>query len=178
MYFAHLEIRYLDKSHINSQYFIQFFSISAHFQDSASDNKFNEHDNAYNIFDFKRQNGRKDFPYIVMVNSDNSERNSIFCITRFVDKEINNFKYNGYHIRLSIDLPDYDAYEMFFPDYNEFPMLRELHGRAVIVKGPSRSYWFRGIEKYYRQDKITCQNTRDAHEKHDSAVVDNPIREF
>ena len=53
---------------------------------------------AYHILDFYHQLGTKENPHIVMADHVFAERNTPFCITRFENKEVSNYAYNGYHV--------------------------------------------------------------------------------
>jgi hypothetical protein len=66
-----------------------------------------------------------------------------------------------------------NAWKAFIPTSKEFPKLAPLIGRAIMVKGPSRSYWMSDIGMY-NQQKGDCQITKNALEKTDTAIKANP----
>jgi hypothetical protein len=128
-------------------------------------------DVGYTILDFLHQNGTKDQPYIVMADPNFPEQNGNFDITRLEDIEHNDYEHQGFHIRLSIDLPDYSGWEAFIPNPNDYPSLLPLYGRIIMFKGPSRPFWLRDHTRYHADNKkIDCQVTRKAHEKAETAI--------
>jgi hypothetical protein len=66
-----------------------------------------------------------------------------------------------------------NAWKAFIPTTKEFPKLAPLIGRAVMVKGPSRSYWMSDTEMY-NQQKGDCLITKNAHKKTDTAIKMDP----
>jgi hypothetical protein len=68
-----------------------------------------------------------------------------------------------------------NAWKAFIPTSKEFPKLAPFIGGAVMVKGPSRSYWMSDAEMYHQ--KGDCQITKNAHEKTNTAIKMDPNRQ-
>jgi hypothetical protein len=137
-----------------------------------------EDDAAYTHLDFRCQLGTKDQPFIVMANPDYPERNGpTFNICRLEEIEHKDYEHQGFHIRLSTDLPDYKEWEAFIPNPQEYPSLIPLYGRIIMFKGPSRPFWLRSFHRYHLdKKKIDCEVTKKVHEKMDTAIEGDPER--
>jgi hypothetical protein len=137
-------------------------------------------DIAYSILDYKSQLGTSDKPFIIMANPDLPEQNGpVLEISRLKDVACNHYEHQGYHIRLSVDLPDFDGWEGFIPNPNEYPLLLPLFGRIVMFKAPSRAFWLRSHERYHEDKrKIDCVSTQKVHEKTDTAIEADLSRQF
>jgi len=57
-------------------------------------------DEAYQVLDFFRQNGTKEYPTIIVANPEFPERNGIFYTSHFSEKEVDHVSYNGYSVSL------------------------------------------------------------------------------
>jgi hypothetical protein len=68
-----------------------------------------------------------------------------------------------------------NAWKAFIPISKEFPKLAPLIDRAVMVKGPSRSYWMSNAEMYHQKGGF--QITKNAHKKTDTAIEMDPNRQ-
>jgi hypothetical protein len=147
-------------------------------EDTDSLTEEEQEDAAYTLLDFRDQLGTKDQPFIVMANPNYPERNGpIFNICRLEDVEHSDHEHQGFHIRLSVDLPDYSAWEAFIPNPNMYPSLLPLYGRIIMFKGPSRPFWLQSFERYHEDKrKIDCKVTRKVHEKMDTAIEGDPER--
>ena len=127
------------------------------------------------ILDFFCQRGTLQNPHITVVDTDFPEQHRIFDITK-VEIEHRNYDYTGYHIRLAPDLPHFDSWNIYVPDYDTYPWLEALFGRILIVKGPSRSYWLGDSETYHK--KIACAASKKAHEAVEAAIKDDANRQI
>jgi hypothetical protein len=134
-------------------------------------------DPALSVFDFRRQWGTQSCPHIILARPSHPEHNSPFDIHSFTGIKYNDYEYKGFHIRISIALPDMNAWKAFIPTSKEFPNLAPLIGRAVMVKGPSRSYWMSNAGMY-NQQKGGCQITKNALEKTDAVIKADPSRQM
>ena len=137
-------------------------------------------DVAESILNFRFQFGTKRHPFIIMVNTYYPERNGpLFDIVKFEDVEYNDYEHGGYHIRVSCDLPDYEAYEATIPSPDEFPVWLPLFGRIVLFRTPSRSFWIRDHTRYHGdKKKIDCIVTKKVHEKTGTAIDEEPERQY
>jgi hypothetical protein len=88
------------------------------------------------VLDFRRQWGTQSCPHIILARPSHPEHNSPFDIHSFTGIEYNDYKHKGFHIRISIALPDMNSWKAFIPTSKEFPKLAPLIGRAVMTKGP------------------------------------------
>jgi hypothetical protein len=136
-----------------------------------------EDDLAFALLDFQHQLGTKDRPFIIMADTDYPERSGpLFDITRLEEIECNNYEYQGFHIRISVDLPDFEKWESFIPNPKEYPSLLQLYGRIVMFKGPSMPFWLRSFKRYHENaKKIDCKVTRKVHEKTETAIKDERL---
>jgi hypothetical protein len=133
-------------------------------------------DLALDTLDFRHQGGTKSRPYITLADPSHTEQNFPFDITPLEGVEFNNYEHNGFHIRMSVAAPDMNAWKAFIPSAKEFPKLAALIGRAVMVKGPSRSFWMRDAAIYHKKG-VDCPVTKTAHEKTDTAIKEDPSRQ-
>jgi hypothetical protein len=132
-------------------------------------------DPAVDVLDFRRQWGTQNCPYIILARPSHPEHNAPFDIHPLAGIEDNDHEHNGFHIRISIALPDMNAWKAFIPTSKEFPKLAPLIGRVVMVKGPSRSYWMSDAEVNHRRGE--CEITMKAHQKTDTAIEADPNRQ-
>ena len=100
----------------------------------------------YGIVDVEHliiQWGTKTNPYITFVDTKFPERNGgMFGFqVNFVSAiQHENFRREGYKIRVNVSPLDYEEFEMTIPSEHEFP---QFTGRCTLLKGPSRVFWHR-----------------------------------
>jgi hypothetical protein len=147
-------------------------------QSTASLTDYDHDDSAVDGLDFKRQCGTKSRPYIILADPSHPEQNYPFDITPLEGVEQNDHTHSGFHIRMVVSSPDMNAWKATIPSKRDHPELTPLTGRTVMVKGPSRNYWMRSAELFHDSDKnLDCQVTKTAHEKTDTAIKADSIRQ-
>jgi hypothetical protein len=77
---------------------------------------------------------------------------------------------SGYHIRTEVGLKDKDLWSAVMYQGAGF------ENRAVLVKGPCRSFWYDKIEDYHRRG--FCNETKDSHISTLSKLANNEDRRF
>jgi hypothetical protein len=110
----------------------------------------------------RREDGTKKNPYVLFVDPTRPKRNREFDIERVCNIKHNGYEYNGYHVYMPIAVPDYNNWDAHVP--TELP--RHFRGkyirRALLVKGPTQSFWIRNQERYYKK-LMWCAQTADSH---------------
>lgn len=103
--------------------------------------------------------GTKKNPYFICVDVSLPERNNGFDIQYVESMNFDNSLHAGFHIRRCIPIQDGQFWEATMA-----PSALVSGNRAILVKGPSQSYWLRDPEKWYDRTKESkCQATRDKH---------------
>jgi hypothetical protein len=74
---------------------------------------------AVDVLDFQRQWDTQSCPHIIFARPSHTEHNSPFDIHSFTGIKYNNYEYKGFHIRISIALPDMNAWKAFIPKYRK-----------------------------------------------------------
>jgi hypothetical protein len=146
------------------------------FSPSPSRASSHANDSALDALDFRRQWGTKSHPYITLADPSHPERNFPFDVISFEGVEHENHEHKGIHIRMAVASPDMNSFQAFIPSSKEFPRLALLIGRAVMVKGPSRSFGNSDAELYHEKG-VECPVTKTAHEKTDTAIKAVPSRQ-
>jgi hypothetical protein len=107
--------------------------------------------------------GSKTNPHIIQVDPEFPEKHREFDI-EFVERmKHGDYFRSGYHIRTEVGVKD--------PDLWSATMCQEAgyENRAVLVKGPARSCWFRNVDQYHRRD--FCTKTKEAHSSTESMLA-------
>lgn len=114
-------------------------------------------------------NGTKKNPFVVNVDVDYPERNSNgFHVQEVLSMRFNDSLHYGFHIRKCIPVQDSAFWEATIA-----PSAMVSGSRAILVKGPSQSYWFRDPVLYFnRTQNNQCEATRDAHLATNVAIAD------
>jgi hypothetical protein len=123
--------------------------------------------------------GTRKNPYVVKVDPNHPERHFIFDIERVVNMVHNAHEYNGYHVRVSIACPDFEIWEATIPATSLPKKYRDFAKRAIVIKGPARSYWLSNVAMYH--SKLTksgadCPETKRRHTHTALAISKDPPR--
>ena len=100
--------------------------------------------------------GSEDDPHIIHVDVKFPERNREFNIKRVQQMEDKAISVNGFLIRKTIPPPNANYWKAYIPT-----RLKHLKKRAIMVKGPSRSYWYRD-NVHCKQAANRCTATETA----------------
>ena len=106
--------------------------------------------------------GTQDNPFPIYVDLEETHLNLGFDIARVVGTKHEHHKYAAFHIRRSVDVPDFMHWSAYVPHSNSLPM-NEV-SRVIIIKGPSKSYWFRDQDELYHdnlEEKDACPVLKD-----------------
>jgi hypothetical protein len=130
-------------------------------------------DEATKVLDFVNQDGTRERPYITMVNTKFPERNREFHVVLIRNIKHKKHTRRMYHIRTSCDIPDYEQWEATIPDFSDStpPVLLN---RVVLIKGPSRAFWLRDMDRYNR--KVACGITREELEAAEVGIEEDTTR--
>lgn len=79
-------------------------------------------------------------------------------------------------IAVSVELPDYQQYDMCIPDPEEWPDLVPLLGRILMVTAPSLPFSQRNHLVYHRQGKVDCEATKRSHEQTEALLAKHLTR--
>ena len=93
-----------------------------------------------------RTTGSEDDPHVIHVDMKFPERNREFDIERIQRMEDKAVLVNGFLIRKTIPPPDANHWKAYVPTRP-----KHLKKRAIMVKGPSRNYWYK--------DKANCKDS-------------------
>jgi hypothetical protein len=110
-------------------------------------------------------------PRVILVDSTHPERNADFDIQYVRGIEHEGYKRNGFHIRITIAPLDRDIWSATM--YTDNPTLAN---RAILVKGPSRSSWYKEFESFSK--KIQCDATAEYHEETVGKIDRDEDRQF
>lgn len=122
-----------------------------------------------------KMDGSADYPYIIIVDPLKPEANWGFEVSLVKQIEYRHFTRDIYHIRKVTDLSQEGEWEMTIP-LVKFP---SLANRAVLVRGPSQSYWHQDADRYHQdQDppEKFCPQTKKVHESLQTALEANKER--
>ena len=100
--------------------------------------------------------GSEDDPHIIHVDIKFPERNREFDIERVQRMEDKAISVNGFLIRKTIPPPDANYWKAYVPTRP-----KHVKKRAIMVKGPSRSYWYRD-NVHCKQAANQCTATETA----------------
>lgn len=87
------------------------------------------------------------------------------------------FLTTSFQIGLSVELPDYQEYDMSILDPEEWPDLVPLLGRILLVSGPSLLFSQRHHVVYHRQNKVNCVAAKRTHEQVEGMILKYPPRQ-
>ena len=116
----------------------------------------------YNLDTSKIGTGIKSDPFLVPVDLDYPERTPhSFQVHKVEEMQHDRFdKVTGYHIRYPADIMQWRLYEAEL--LQDVP--RGFEGKIVKVKGPSVSVWTKHVRLYHKSKKLTCEQTKMAHD--------------
>jgi hypothetical protein len=124
--------------------------------------------------------GTRRNPYVVKVDPNHPERHFVFDIERVVNMVHDAHEYNGYHVRVSIACPDFEIWEAMIPATSSLPKkYRDFAKRAIVIKGPARSYWLSDVAMYHSKltkEGADCPETKRRHTHTALAISKDPPR--
>ena len=119
-----------------------------------------------------KMDGTADFPYIIMVDPNNAERNFGFEVSYVQKIEFQNFTRDIFHIRKVIGVDQDGAWAATIPT-KKYP---DLANRAVLIRGPSQDYWHKSSERYHMDS--FCDRTKLVHESLETMISTNIDRQY
>ena len=118
------------------------------------------------------QDGTRQHPWIVMVNIMQPESHWEFDVQFVLNIKFGKYHRNGFHIRLSCKLQDYDKYEATIPipvgGSSNYAV--EYQKCLVLIQGPSRSAWLVDLDAYHATGKTKVSDDSDATKLANSAT--------
>ena len=118
--------------------------------------------------------GSKLNPNRIYVQTAFPERNGEFDIVQVPTIRCGkNDTYSGVHIKRDVAPDDYNKWSMKMYESKAEP---ELTGRAVLVRGPSRSHWHDEIDGYHRAD--FCPTTKNVHSSAAAKIANDEERKW
>jgi hypothetical protein len=98
------------------------------------------------------EDGTKSSPWIVHVNTQHAERNREFGVEKTIKDEVDGTDRDGWYIRRTVAVPDYDKWDASLLDDDDVP--RAYKNRCIRVKGPSQDFWQNNAERFSKKTSI------------------------
>jgi hypothetical protein len=143
--------------------------------ESATSNPIADVLNYVELIESIRQDGTLEYPFIHIVNQENSERNHGFDIVLVPEIEHRGHTRDAFHIRKTVSVGNSGDWEAFLPSAR-YPTLAD---RAVMVRGPSQDWFIQDTLKYHAdKGNIDCEPTQKKHSATEQAIKDDPSRQL
>ena len=123
-----------------------------------------------NTNEHANDSGTRANPYQIHVNLERPEDNREFDVELIQQIEHGNHTLSGVHIRRLTAVQDFMIWEATVsrdPDFKD---------RAILIKGPSRDFWFNQIEEYHKD--MDCAATKRAHLATAGEIASDEERHF